>query len=524
MSHWFDGFCVSLAGKVEAERLPRRNFLLGFASAVAATGLGEERLALGQPDQRRLQRVPGRVPSVPTPLQLSDQCKRTWTGDTLTQGVVLTENGYTYQRQMTYNRATKVLGTSIEVKQGTTVVVTAHSTTQANGSTTSNFTYGPAIQGVHSAVLTSPDGKRFQGNVDGRAVQATQSGNTAPTVEYLDHRPAPFSTHAAGAGTTVSALAKQVGTKWRSCRTLSVKTTTHGGVRVMDYKPGANGAGDLGDGWYEPGETYDAPDCTSCWNNCGDTATKDSGIDSFWTYTNPVTFAYAMASFNLIWLACWGTCQLPGGGCCPVPCGGLFTCCGRGDNCFHGDICCPGSMVVCNNVCCGPGIHICAADGTCGCPDGLLSCGEQCCQEGQICCGGHCCAGSDCQNNLCCTSPSHHCADQCCAPFSSCCNGQCCSSVCVNNVCCPPAQVCGHVCCPPGQVCSNGTCFGCASTRAIRSLPCHSILANGTTVGVCCSHVAPTCCGGVCCSVGQNYCVLSNGQYVCTNVNPSPIR
>jgi hypothetical protein len=530
MSHWFDSFCLSLAGQQDTESLPRRNFLLGFASAVAATGLGAERSALGQPpirlNQRATQRIPERRLNVPpAALQLGDQCKRTWTGDTLTQGVLLSQNGYTYQRQTNYNRATKSLGTSIEVKQGGAIVVSANATVQANGATTSNITYGPAVQGVHAAALNSPDGKSFSGTVDGRAIHATKAANAAPNVEFLDHRPAPVSTYTPAVGTTVTTLAKQAGVKWRSCQTIVTRSATQGPMRMMDYKPGANGPGDPGDGWYEPGGTYNAPDCDNCANNCGDTAEKYSGIDDWETYTNPVSFAYAMASYNFIWLACWGTCQLPGGGCCPVPCGGTFTCCGRNDHCFHNDLCCPANMVVCNNVCCGSNINSCAPDGSCGCPAGLLNCGEQCCQNGQICCGGQCCAGSDCQNNLCCTSPSHHCGDHCCPPFSSCCSGQCCSHTCVNNVCCPPAQVCGSVCCPAGQVCSNGTCFGCPGGSArIRRIPCHSILANGTTVGACCSQLAPTCCGGVCCGIGMNYCVLSNGQYVCTNVNPSPIR
>ena len=181
-------------------------------------------------------------------------------------------------------------------------------------------------------------------------------------------------------------------------------------------------------------------------------------------------------------------------------------------------------MVVCNNVCCGSNINSCANDGTCGCPTGMNSCGESCCSANEDCCNGLCVPRGGCNGG--CPSPMHPCNGQCCPPFSSCCNGQCCKDQCVNGVCCPLAQACGNTCCPSGQVCNNGACFSCGAGGRfqLRRLPCQSLGPNNKQITVCCSLVAPTCCGGVCCAPGRDYCAASNGTWVCTNVNPNPIH
>jgi len=530
MWHWFDSLCMRLAGEERADSLPRRDFMRGVLSGFAVGAVDSGRVLWAQTGQATGLRagtgIQSRLPS-PAAIPLGDQCKRSWSGNVLTQGVLVSQNGVSYQRTLAYDRAARTVTDAVTVTQGSTAVVSVQVTTQSNGASTANVTYGPAISGAHTATLTSTDGKRLAGTVDGRQITSAINATAAPVIEFLDHRPAPaiapIASLANSLSATVGALGKLARTRFNSCQTMVSTTSTRGPVRVMDYKPGGGGPNDPGDGWYEPGGTYSSPDCDNCWNNCEGTAEKYSGLDDWQTYLCPPCLAAAVFSFNAIWLVCWGTCQLPGGGCCPVPCGGVFTCCGRDDNCFRGDLCCPQSMVVCNNVCCGSNIHVCASDGTCGCPDGMTSCGENCCPSGQICCGGLCTAPNGCDNG--CATPTHFCNGTCCAAFNSCCNGRCCGQTCVNNVCCPPAQVCGNVCCAAGQVCSNGTCFGCPSSRlTIKSIPCQSMGQNGVMVGTCCSVTAPTCCGGVCCGIGYPYCANVNGTLTCSKSNPVVIK
>lgn len=534
MSHWFDNLCLRMGDDrppvgnslFVGDPSARRGFLKGILTGTALGVLDFSRPAWGTPAQYTGQKpVRTTVDHDPPFRNLApDQCQRTWTGARMNQVAKLAQGGITFQQTLNFDRTTKSLTHTIVVMQGGSLVVSATGTGQTGGASTVKIDYGSAVSGIRSASFTSSDGKTLRGTIDGRAVIGIQGTRSAVHTEFLDHRPGPTITAAPALGVTVGALARQLRGRTKACIAVSGSPGGRGPIRTLDYKPGGNGPGDPGDGWYgASGATYNAPDCDGCWNNCGDKAKEYSGIEDWETYLCAPCFAAAVLAFNAIWLGCWGTCQLPGGGCCPVPCGGAGTCCGRNDNCFRGDLCCPASMVVCNNVCCGFNISTCSADGTCGCPTGMVSCSTQCCAAGEICCNGICAPAGGCDNG--CVKPAHFCNGTCCAPFSACCNGQCCKDICLNNTCCPASQVCGNTCCAKGQVCNNGSCLGCPSgPHRIRSFPCHSLGPNNVTLGTCCSRRSPTCCGGVCCGIGQDYCVAANGTYVCTNVNPDPIR
>ena len=174
--------------------------------------------------------------------------------------------------------------------------------------------------------------------------------------------------------------------------------------------------------------------------------------------------AEAFAEDGIIDFACIGVCNLPGNACCPVPCGGPFTCCGSGDNCFHSDLCCPGGIPVCKDTCCGEGVAGCASDGFCGCPNDEVVCGSNCCAPDNLCCGNQCftktadyeccgeapCPPGNCQNgNICCPPGQPICKEGCCA------GGKCDAA---GNCCAPPAQLCGNQCCPPFNACCNSVC------------------------------------------------------------------
>ncbi len=544
MMNWFDKVCLRMAGHSAPTSPARRKFVQGAASTAALWG---SQSALGrlaaQPGAN--QRLRLATPVNRLPMTLTGQCQRQRSGNVMTQGLIVSQSGVDLEQTLTYDAVARVVTTRIVAHRGGQTLVDSTVTTSEDHTGTATIAYGAGARGIANATLQMRPGQ-VTGVIDNRAVSAVMDNRgTATGVAFLDRNPAPALILDAGLQPIVTALASQASQGLRKCHNLpataSRLTTTvnrpaavtgpgvaAGGQRsVMAYKPGQGGPNDPGDGWYVPGGTYNAPDCDNCWNNCGDLAADKSGINDWKVWIGgPVAWATAIAAYNVIWLACWGTCQLPGGGCCPVPCGGVFTCCGRHDNCFRGDLCCPQNMVVCNNVCCGANVSSCSPDGSCGCPTGLVNCGKECCTAGQICCGGVCAAPQDCKNGVYCPDPSHICNNKCCPPFNPCCNGQCCAGTCVNNVCCPdPKRVCGNTCCAPGQVCSNGSCFGCPTLLGrISQYACQSMGPNGHTIGTCCSLTSPTCCGGVCCGIGQSYCNRVNGSYVCTNVNPNPIH
>ncbi len=526
MSHWFDRLCQG-ASKAQPETLARRNFLIGAFSGTAVALLDSPPVAHAQ-FGLQTGRQPGRPPIGPPILGDAPQpprflptstCKRTMTGSTVRQSVQVVSNGVTYRRAIAYDTVTKSLQDTLSIDRNGQTFLNVTATSLPGGSSTAAIDYGPLVTGARTVRVTSVDGKAFRGTVDGRAVLSTVNAKQIPTTEFLDHRPAPVLSAPAGMRSTVNALAKQVRGRLSTCVTVPANPILHGPTHLTNRKAGALDSSDPGIGWYQPGGTFDAPGCTDCWNNCGDFALQHSGLEDWETYLSPLAIAAAIASYDLILLGCWGVCQAPGGGCDPVPCGSPFVSCGKGDNCFRGDLCCPASMVVCNNVCCGPDIKDCGSDGTCACPNGAVSCGAMCCPPGQICCGDTCVPVGGCNNG--CPAPLVSCNGQCCAPFATCCNGQCCGHACVNNSCCPQAQACGGACCARDQVCSNGSCFSCTPMQIRFGLhPCQSNGPNGVPIGVCCGASSPTCCGGVCCGTGQNFCIPSNGTLICSANSP----
>jgi len=511
MSHWFDRLCLSTS-KERAGEVPRRNFLVGALSG-AALAFVEPSSSLraqsaGKPAAGRAPRALRIVPGA---------CYRRVSSGVMTQSVKLGNQGVTYQRSIAYDTTAKSVTDVISISRNGQAFLDATVTVLAGGSSTASVNYGPLVSGARAVRVTSPDGKAFRGTVDGRSVVSSVDKKFIPTTEFLDHRPAPVLKASPDLKAPINLLAKQIRSRLSGCLPAPTNPILHGPISIGHLRVGALDATDPGLGWYEPGGTYNAPECSSCWNDCNDFAASHSGLEDWETYLSALAFVAALASYDIILAACWGACQLPGGGCDPVPCGGPFISCGHGDNCFRGDLCCPGNMSVCNNVCCGPNISGCNPDGGCACPGGVAFCGEQCCKPGQVCCGGQCSDG--CNGG--CPPPQNPCGGNCCAPFTTCCNNQCCASACVNNTCCPAEQVCGNSCCAPGQVCSNGSCFGCTPLQVrLGYASCQSNTFNGTRVGACCPRISPTCCGGACCAPGQNFCFPSNGTLICSSNSP----
>jgi hypothetical protein len=550
VDNWFDDLCKRLVAEGKGD------ILRGMMEGLAATSLsGPSAVQAATPSfaapavqSRSLATsAPAAVPrAVTAPVSgptanAPGGCGLSNMGRTTTANVSLSKGGITYRVTMEYDSKThnSISSTIITgaVDIASNLVRIGPTTYTANA-----MYYAPAVTGVKTVSMTSTDGKTFQGDMDGRAfTTASLDPRSLSAVKFTDGLPPPAITVDASLAALVTGLAQEARTALASCGN-STPGSTQAAHPSLD--PFREVGPDPGSGWYEPGETYSSPDCTNCWNNSVATAKDKSGLCSWEVQFCPPCWPAAFALFNAIAMGLWATCQLPGGGCCPVPCGGAFTCCGRGDHCFRGDLCCP--YLVCNNVCCGPFVTTCASDGFCGCPSGQIPCGTNCCAPGTLCCGGTCCpsgsakccgnqccpAGSDqccgdqccpngapCINNsICCPSPSHVCGTTCCAPFNICCGSTCCGTneVCLSDVrtgatygCCPASQACGvggasPICCPAGQICVDqheSTCGACPSGQ----VSCLSSNENGSTSTVCCAP-GVECCNGICCKPAEICC------------------
>jgi hypothetical protein len=219
------------------------------------------------------------------------------------------------------------------------------------------------------------------------------------------------------------------------------------------------------------------------------------------------------------------------GSCCPNDqvCGS--TCCPSGQTCVNGSCCARDN--VCGSTClaapcdssqclrCDSNTGTCVgctSDETClsgSCCATSQVCGTgtstSCCPEGHECVAGVCCTS----NNVSCNADSECCSRNCvngqCVPCPSGttpCGTQCCQTgaTCVNDTCCPNAQVCGTQCCQTGATCVNGTC--CPDARVC-----------GTGTSRTCCPEGRVCVSGVCqCPTGTTLCL---GNCVSTSCPPN---
>src|SRR5215472_6886035 len=553
--HWFDNLAREIAGG----KLSRRQALgwtLQGGLAVAYATLFRSAGAFAQAPPRPSPQEA--IPPISVGTTSVGGCIRRVAGNSFVQEVTVDQAGMTFKQQMAYDHTKEAVTNSLIIRRGQTLILKVDATTAKGGAATVTVRSGADIKGVQTVSTTTRDGRTFQGSMDGRSFTTNRTSRphhplSLSPLTFSDGRPAPHISVDPQLAKSISDIVGKARAASASCRKVMpapMRPTRH---RLRELGQG----GSPGDGWYEPGGTYDAPACSQCSDNCTSTCNDDCGVGDWETYVcGPGCIAAAYACANLCWAGCWGTCQLPGGGCCPVPCGGPFTCFGRGDQCFRGDLCCPSPFVVCKDVCCGIGVTGCAPDGFCGCLAGELVCGDNCCPPDTMCCGSHCCpttgnmcCGDQCcpqgnykccggaccpgdapclNNTTCCASPSYVCGGTCCAPFSNCCagaccDGQCCGSTCCKqgdvclkdgygNIvgCCPPAQVCGYSCCASGQKCIDpheGTCAACPRG----TVPTVCGTATGAPGPTVCCPPGVLCCNGKCCPFPSD----NRGNVVC---------
>jgi hypothetical protein len=178
--------------------------------------------------------------------------------------------------------------------------------------------------------------------------------------------------------------------------------------------------------------------------------------------------------------------------CCPVVCSS--GCCNTGETCAAVD------PTTGQNLCCSPGLRVCAGTNCCAADETCLPDGS-CCPTANVCGGQNCCStGETCL------------PDGSCCPTANVCGGgqTCCKGTCMpDGSCCPPGQeVCGGICCPsPNDVC-DPTTNTCTQTCPDGSPTCGGTCCAASETccnGTCCPS-SQACCNGTCCAAGQLCC------------------
>jgi hypothetical protein len=421
---------------------------------------------------------------------------------------------------------------------------------------TMRFEYGPAVQGISSAMLT------FQGSSVHGSVQAGPASQSRSTTA-LRTLHAQFSNEIAPVAISVDrglydgiqSLMQRFASERKSCsstpprvggtpRDVASRATffrrfAEPAIVADDERAPATYGGAAGVENQNESGAPSTPHCNSCMNAAANQATgcwESLGADLLFGCVPCITAVIqCQAEATAAALGCW----IPGAGCMQTVCGPA-TGCDTGDTCCESK-CCTGNAVCVGqpSTCCPPGYTVACVGSSSGFPF--------CCSKGEVCCG----------NDVCCSEGSKCCGNFCCPQDSACCGQSCCSagSMCANasqSLCCPSGySVCGSSCCPPSAVCRNGVCcqgafcgdqccvngqlchqatgqcyypsFGTPSprptagklSRCLHGSICHSQYRDGTSSDVCCP-AGLACCAGACCGPGQQ-CGGNGAELACGN-------
>ena len=484
----------------------------------------------------------------------TDICGRRRTESLVIRDVSLSRDNITYRARLAYDVTAHTSKASTTIRHGTAVVVQHDLAATKTGSITVTTTYGRGIRGARKLTMVSKNGQSFQGALDNRTFSMIRIGK-ATRVNFADGKPAPKLVVDPKIASTIDALDVEINKSLSSCgsvvagvgglRARAHRSPSERGITAQSAGPkrrgskarsrrprpsGAQIKSEIpppGSGWYLPDES-DNGSCLDCEDDC-----NSDYFDEATSWPCLISLGSCWPAALAQWAACMGLCQLPGGGCLPVPCG-TFTTCADGDICFSnkgGDFCCPGSSAVCHGACCGWDIDHCAPDGSCGCRSFEEPCGNTCCDpDTDTCIDGVCCKkGQTLLDGVCCDT-ENVCGNVCCDELSSCadpnkgiccgfahpiCGSQCCDigAQCINGKCCPHDRLCGGVCCAAGRTCTDPKTHKCSLCRG-KTVPC---LPEGGP-GLCCPPNVD-CCVGVCCKPGEvcNVASVVNGNvtYAC---------
>jgi hypothetical protein len=512
MSHWLDDLASTLASDQISRRVAlRRTLKTGLAAAALSVfgGCG-------------------------TTTPPSTTCSISYSSSHRTS-VVATQDNFHNQmvglQRTTVRTATEVMTSGVITSAGATTLQLQ--TTRSAGGVQYQVRFGSGFHGVQQLTLSTPDGKAYRGDIDGRALVPFSAG--AKDIRFADGGSSPIITVDDGVSDAITRIVDKSKREEKAACANVLPTPTaaprhtaqsHSAAGVMEgtrsrNTPGAEQAAfDIkpGDQCFDLG--YDCadtgrPNCESCQGECeggffycGLAAVLAGAAASTEGAAAPAVAGQFVVSGGGCLKAvfdCSSTCNAPGGDCCPVQCVVNGPCCGQGTKCCGTSQCCDQDQECCGPAGCCPHGWFCG-DPTAGrcCPVGVDWCGDTCCEVDtpscarpganglQICCvAGHgpacgaiCCApGQECYGTQCCT-PGKMCGTTCCdGPTDVCLQGQCCSP----NP--PPGgpRTCGAVCCPPLSPCCNNVCCDVNST-------CLN--------GHCCPQTAV--CGGICCPPGEH--------------------
>jgi hypothetical protein len=418
--------------------------------------------------------------------------------------------------------------------------------------------WGPGVQGVRSAMLTS-DGRSIWGTVDNREFLPFPLGADVATLTFADGLPAP---DVAGPVGAIEALQRVfLAAETLDCPLQSAAAIDGvGGPGSLQFP--AAGVMLLSTAGRSD-NTAATTGCITCKGGCvtvgiGCAVAAAAGCTGA-LFGYGICLAAGLAGCAVLQVACMEGCHAAGMPCCPVQCG-EGACCFGGDTCLDPTrgVCCPPNTAPCGNrICCDQG-ETClqgVGSGTC-CPASQQVCAAQtiCCPPGEKCAQGTTCC-PEASPVLCagtCCRPGEKCAqgDTCCPEASpAVCQGTCCQpgEGCVDGlVCCSGTQeTCrtagGFVCCPHGEECrvqlslpagNRGTC--CPVERQCGLDLCCSVEERCTTdnfgnhrcelrcppprqacAGVCCTEDTACINGVVCCTEDQQICQTSEGFECC---------
>jgi hypothetical protein len=514
MSHWFDRWTKRAAGT----SLSRRELLtagvasgLGVASRglVGTALLGAEAFAQPAPPRR-----PAATRTAFAPVDV-------------------TRDGMTIRHELSFDPVSSAAVLALTLSRGDTLVAKVNANVRKDAQTV-EIAYGPDVHGLKSASLESRDGLTFRGRINGRPFANSGPVASLDDVTFADRQPAPQVNVAQTLPASLRAVSLEVQAAIKTMKQLQPATQPlplplpsppPAFLNQRIAKPAGN--------WVTP-RSRNIPACDNCYDRCNDQYGSCTGnFDDPANFLCPPCWAARIAACLLKWTACMGLCNVPGGGCCPVPCGSITdNCCGPDTVCMEPKqrTCCPTDRALCGGFCCEKGTTTCAPDGFCGCPGTQVACGDLCCAAGDICSDEQCFQPSECTDGVCCHAPSHFCNGVCCPPFNACCNGVCCpnAGACINGQCCPTANRCGPACCANGQACLDPSAGVCGTPPActpiqktvkipgglkiisVPRFPCRTLGTDGRFVSVCCES-GVDCCLGACCTLGRVCCIGNDG-------------
>jgi hypothetical protein len=206
--HWFDDFCVGIAGN----KISRRNAFQGIVAGIVTTGTAVS--GSGKAGAQPATGTPPLPSPAPTPLpgpfhprppipippvQPQATCVRQASASALTTELSLAESGLALSRQRVLHANGLGLDSLTISKGGAQLIQIKSSVNPKTKSGQTTISYGGEF-GSHTAVVNTQDGKTLHGSVDNRAFTATiptTPGNAkrpilqAESVIFADGKPAP---------------------------------------------------------------------------------------------------------------------------------------------------------------------------------------------------------------------------------------------------------------------------------------------------------------------------------------------